>query len=454
MKTVISVPTINANDEVVVIVRWHVADGMQIEAGVPLVDVETTKAVATVQADHSGWVRRCCIEGDELPVGADLAWVFSKEDELPPVVDKAEAKPADSPKALPTREAPRPNGLPTTPMADLTPSEVPPAFSTTRFSPLAEELATRMLVDLDALKKENLGLITSAMVRAWVGQSGALADPASPPAAAADGIRRERIPAGKRAEIDALRQGAGEHLNSSLTIYLNSREIRARAEESGYGLLPLVIAELSPLLKGNPKFTAFAEGNEIGFHNAVHLGVAIDLGDGLRVVTIRDADQLDAAAISERLADLTLDYMGKVLTAGSVQGATFTVTDLTGLDILHFKPLINGRQSAILGIGADSAQAGHPMTLTITFDHRVLTGREVGELLQALRGRLLAHAIAPSAAGTEQDKANLPCCDVCLTDLASYYEEFGQQTYAHMLQYMRRDGSSGLICHRCQAGYL
>jgi len=451
MKKIVPVPTINANDDAVVIVRWHVEDGALVEAGAPLVDVETTKAVATVQADNRGWVRRRCREGDEVAVGGELAWIFGAQDEL---ASEGGAEGAKDPEE---RKAP-PEGLATkklepAPAADMPAAAdvLPTAFAVTKLSPAAERLADSLGLGRDTLANRNLGLVTSAMLQEMLDKERA---PGAAPSALPAGVRRERIPAGKRAEIDALRQGAGEHLTSALTICFDSADIRAHAERSGHGLLPLLLAELAKLLRGNPKFTAFAEGDSIGYYDAVHLGVAVDLGEGLKVVVIRDADQLDAASIGERLAQLTLDYVEKKLGVDAVQGATFTVTDLSGLDILYVEPLINGRQSAILAIGADSAQDGHPMTLTIAFDHRVLNGREVGELLRALRRRIFAD-VAPSASRqpVRADDPDVPCCDMCMTDIGTYYKELGAHRHAVMLQYVRPDGSVGLICHRCQGGF-
>ena len=94
------------------------------------------------------------------------------------------------------------------------------------------------------------------------------------------------------------------------------------------------------------------------------------------------------------------------------------------------------------------------MTLTVAFDHRVLNGREVGEFLQKLRRKIFA-GVAPSAPGpaVQARDSDLPCCDMCMTDIETYYKELGAHRHAVMLQYVRPDGSVGLICHRCQGGF-
>ena len=431
MKTVHHVPTINANDEFVVVVRWHVADRARVTKGAPLVDVETTKAVVTIEAEHDGWLRHCVKENTEVGLGAELAWYCLAENEL----DETGAQ-----KALPEVEVP-----------STTPTPVvrndPPAagalteFSCTRLTPGAEKLALALGLDATALAAEKLGLVTSTGLRARLGPQEAIS--ASVPTD--DGRRRERDVPGKRAEIQALSEGAEGNLRSSLTVYFDSADIRRGAEEDGTGVLPVVLAELAPLLAGNPRFTAYHEAGRTVFYDAVHLGVAIDLGQGLKVVTLRDAVGKNAADLGRRLADLTLDYMENRLGPAEVQGATFTVTDLSAFDVLQFEPLINGRQSAILGLGGDSTLPGHPMSLTIAFDHRVLSGREVGAFLRTLRDRILSCAPGKRT----EAAAPAPCCDRCLIDLPSYYEKFGAVAVMH--NYTRADGGAGLICHSCLA---
>jgi 2-oxoglutarate dehydrogenase E2 component (dihydrolipoamide succinyltransferase) len=428
MKSVVSVPTVNANDDNVVVVRWHVPDLGKIGAGGALVDVETTKAVVTIPAEGEGWVRRCCREGDEVPVGAPLAWVFS---------DKAECDAAEPPGP----------GAPPAPVqrAPATPAG---GFSATRLSPAAEKLAVEKGLDPAALAALKLGLVNRARLEAGLGGA-----PAGAPAG--DALRRERVSPSKRTEIQALREGVAEGLTSSLTLYLDSAGVRAAAAAQGRSFLPIVLAELARLLAEHPRFTSFHDAGSTVFHDAVHLGVAVDVGQGLRMVTLRDAAGQDSAALERRLSELTLDVMENTLGLADAQGATFTVSDLSSLDIMQFEPLLNARQAAILGVGGDSTLPGYPVSLTLVFDHRVLTGREVAVFLRTLRDRILDRGLPAHgpgmgpAPGTPGD--GRPCCDRCLIDLGTYYAKFGPAGVMH--QYARPDGSTGLICHACLASF-
>jgi hypothetical protein len=277
--------------------------------------------------------------------------------------------------------------------------------------------------------------------------------------------RAERLSLSKRAEIQSLIIGASGAINSTLSVYFDSAGIRARLDRDALfdgSIQPLLLYEISRLLRVWPQFTAHFAADSICFYDRVDLGLAIDLGDGLKVVTIRDADKLTPQQIFEQTLDFGLRYIEKRLRPDELAGSTCTITDLSGLDILHFKPLINGRQSTIIGLGGDRMQPGSPMSVNMTFDHRVATGREVGSFLNELRTRMLTYSVdaAPVQRGSSSVISNPPiphatgsppCCDRCGIDFTAYSKEFGTQ--AHMLAHFRPDGSLGGVCHRCFDGW-
>lgn len=478
----VPVPHLNANDDAVLVVRWHADEGAEVAAGAPLVDVETTKSVATVDAPASGRLRRRVAEGIELPVGAELAVIESTG---------TEAAPASGPDARATPPAARVSGgggaddnkrhevLPGAGPALALPDGAEPC--PVRLSREAARVVAERGLDPAKPFPGASGLVTAARLSEALlrgeTQSGRSSHPPGAgdlvelaktrPAGGASPARRERVAADKRAEIAALRQGAGDGLRSSLTTYFDSEPIRAALGE-GRGLLAYVLAEVARLVAARPLFAAWHEGGATVYHDAVHLGVAVDLGDGLRVVTLRDADRADAAELEARLAERVLDCAERRLAPGDAEGSTFTVTDLSALDVLHFEPLINGRQSAILGVGGDASLPGWPVSLTMAFDHRVLNGRQAAEFLRELRSRLEALATrgeivpdgavadagagddAQSGAGGGGSRAKIsPSCDRCAVEAADYYARFGRAAILH--NYTRADGTAGCICHACLA---
>ena len=117
------------------------------------------------------------------------------------------------------------------------------------------------------------------------------------------------------------------------------------------------------------------------------------MGKGLKVVKIENADILMPVDFYAKSLESGLRYMRNKIKLEDMVGTTITVSDLSGMNIMYFHPLINGYQSAIIGIGGDASQPGQPMTINMTFDHRVSSGREAASFLNELRSRILKYAL-------------------------------------------------------------
>lgn len=463
---VVTAPQINANDDQVGVVGWHVEDGAYVEIGDDLVDLETSKAVVTIPAETAGFVRRVAGKGAIVNVGATLCHIADTVEEATVALSDDHASAAI---AAPAVAAVQP--APTASTAE--PPLLPPrGHSQTRFSKGALELIARL--DLDQQSFEGAGLVTARAIQA--AQNPVAPGPASVPAIShamtlpvPTAARDEAISLGKRAEIEALSTGESGLINSTLSVYFDSAAIRSRLQHSdsfGGSIQPLILYEVSRLLRQWPQFTAFFADDRVHYYGRTDLGVALDLGRGLKVVTLKDAGSLMPIEIFERMIEFGLKYTDNKIRPEELVGSTFTVTDLSGFDVLHFKPLINGRQSAILGIGGDSEMSGHPMSFNMTFDHRVANGREAALFLQELRTRMLSYAPASGSSGTRQSAVAEPAplripaldtgagvrCARCGIDQATYRSEAG--TDAYMFACFSDDGTIEPVCHRCSGGFF
>jgi pyruvate/2-oxoglutarate dehydrogenase complex dihydrolipoamide acyltransferase (E2) component len=209
--------------------------------------------------------------------------------------------------------------------------------------------------------------------------------------------REESLNVAKREEISQLSIGESGLINSTLTITFDSQDLRESVNSKGTlqaSIQPIILYEIAQLLPHWPQFTAYFENNEIHYYDRVDLGIAIDLDMGLKVLRIKDAELETIDTIKESVIDFSMRYMRKELKPEELVGSTITVTDLSSLDILYFHPLINGYQSAIIGIGSDSTILGHPTSLIMTFDHRISTGREAASFLKILRKNILRHVVS------------------------------------------------------------
>jgi pyruvate/2-oxoglutarate dehydrogenase complex dihydrolipoamide acyltransferase (E2) component len=351
----VPVPQINPNDEHAIVVRWHVEKGARVHAGQTLVTLETTKTTFDVDAPAGGFVHFEHELHAEIAVGAAVAWIAA----------------TDGAVRIPTQ-------LPSSP-------DAPSAAPTARFTRKALKLMNeRGLTAADFPGDARID--ADAVERA--GGARAAAQPAS---ATRDAEPLELSPA-KVAEIHALQRVYEQVVPSTVSVALDGRRLddhlrRLAGEQGPVSLLELCIHEAARLLPEWPELNAFYAQRAAWRYRSVAVGFAVNLGRGLRVPVVKGAADLALRDVARAVRDLSLRYMRDELTIDDVAGGTFTITDLSGEGVVHFVPVLNERQSAILGLTAERS-AGRARELILTFDHRLSDGMRAARFLGALRSRL------------------------------------------------------------------
>lgn len=146
-----------------------------------------------------------------------------------------------------------------------------------------------------------------------------------------------------------------------------------------------------------PDLNAEYVNGKIVKHSEVHLGFACDTPRGLMVPVIRNADKLPAGELAMCLKDLTIRAVQGTISPDQLSGATFTISNLGGLGIETFTPLINPPQVAILGVGAielkpirrnGKVEFLDAIGLSLTCDHQVIDGAPGARFLQVLREKI------------------------------------------------------------------
>jgi pyruvate/2-oxoglutarate dehydrogenase complex dihydrolipoamide acyltransferase (E2) component len=146
-----------------------------------------------------------------------------------------------------------------------------------------------------------------------------------------------------------------------------------------------------------PMLNASVDGHEIKIWDQIHIGVAMDFGQGLIVPKIRNTDTKSILTLSNELSDLTRRAEKKQLLPDELNGGTFTITNLGAWDIDYFSPIVNFPESAILGVGRiiekpwvknGSLVADLRLPLSLTFDHRIIDGALAAQFLKTLKDRL------------------------------------------------------------------
>mgnify|MGYP001206079946 CR=1 FL=1 len=401
MKSDYLLPRENIVDEQMTVIRWHVKDRDFVGKEKKFLEVETSKTVLDLVCEEPGFIHCRVNEGDTVSVGSVLATFYSDLSKLEADLEKTnlEGRRESISIKRPSEADVAQN------FSEIASSE---SHESVHFSKAAREYIEINNIDPNFFK--GYELVTTQIIKEVLGKiekgnefnagpkSGHIVEEETK--TKSDQLKSKKISALKKLEISLLEAGQSGNINSSLTVQFKSEKIRKVINERGTfngQIFILILFELSRLLEEFPAFTAYYEKERIYYYGRVNIGIAMDMEKGLKVVVIKDANHLSNMELTEELTNKGINYLEDKLSINDITGGTITVTDLSSDGIMQFQPLINKKQSVILGIGGDESLDGFPMTLTLVFDHRVLTGREVSIFINKLKNRLLSYA--PDASG-------------------------------------------------------
>jgi pyruvate dehydrogenase E2 component (dihydrolipoamide acetyltransferase) len=352
------------------LLEWFVAEGGTIKEGEPLLTVETDKAAVDVDAPISGVLLRIVGQVDEeYAVGATLAWIGEKGEEVPvtpePIVAAA-AKPVSAEK---------------------------------RVTPVARRLAERHGIDADAIDGTGPeGRVTKEDVQRAIDAGAAQTGAAAPGSnrVPLTGIQRtaaERLAASWR-ETPLVTEG----IEVDFTACLAARAEKAAAWQEAHDIEPsindIVLKATAQALKAHMRLNAAYADGAIEQFQEINLGVAVDSEQGLIVPVLHGADRLNIGEIAKATRELGSKAREGKLGLADLEGGTFTVTNLGGLGVDWFTPVLNPPQCAILGVGRvrrapvvmdDNVVVGNVATLVLSFDHRVVDGAPCARFLAHLK---------------------------------------------------------------------
>jgi hypothetical protein len=176
-----------------------------------------------------------------------------------------------------------------------------------------------------------------------------------------------------------------------------------------------LIAECGQLLKEYSVFNACCLDEEFRFYEQVNIAYALDAGRGLKTPVFRSVDQMDATSVAATRQKFVAAYLADELSAESLSGATFTISDLSGGGVFLFDPLISEGQSGILGIGAEYASSPGQLAynLILSFDHRIAEGRSATRFLNDLKERMTSWERSLSSPQGVRPQSNEASCSRC-----------------------------------------
>jgi pyruvate dehydrogenase E2 component (dihydrolipoamide acetyltransferase) len=426
----IKVPDIGDFKDIPVI-EVHVQAGATVNVDDPLVTLESDKATMDVPATQAGTVEEVLIKpGDRVSEGAPILRLRAEDAAAdapvtPPPSVIAQQEPAPQP-----RQAAPPPPEPGSPTArQATGSD----FTGVHASPSVRRLARELGVDLTRLKGTGeKGRITAEDVKTFL--RGPAAAPAGAPAAAAGGMGIPEIAAvdfSKFGPIETkplprIKRLSGPHLHRSwlnvphvthgdeadiTEIDAYRKELDTAGKEKGYRvtLLSFLLKASVSALRAFPEFNSSLSPEKDGLilKRYYNIGVAVDTPEGLVVPVIKEVDRKGIVELSQELGTLSKKARDGKLSAGDMQGGTFTISSLGGIGGTAFTPIVNAPEVAILGVVRSKqapvwdAKAGafaprNMLPLYISYDHRVIDGalaarftRQLCTLLEDVRRLVL-----------------------------------------------------------------
>lgn len=394
------------------VVTWHVAAGDRVELNQTLVEVNTAKAMVEIPAPWEGVVEKVhAAEGDVVKVGEPL--VSIRVEDAPATAEVTEAaSPADAAEDAAARPKRRAvlvgygveEEAGSTGAAAARPPRPAPAGrrGPVPASPPVRRLARELGVDLSSVTGSGPGgRVTREDVVSAAEEGGV----AAPVAVGLADVRRIPVKGTRRLIAEKMARAAREIPQVTTFITVDATALQAFREElstdSGRRItpLPIVVRALVEVCKEHPKLNSSfdAERREILVYERCHVGIATDTEQGLVVPVVRDAGSLGIVPLSEEIARLTEAARSGKATPQDMVGSTITVTNVGTFGAESGTPIVNHPEAAILALGVVEAralvvdgdvQARPAVTLSLSFDHRVLDGAEAGRAMKALKSLL------------------------------------------------------------------
>ncbi len=427
--TIITMPALGESVSEGTVTRWLKGVGDSIAVDEALLEVSTDKVDTEIPSPVAGTIISIDVPVDStVPVGARLAVIGGAGASAPaaPVATPPPAPVAVAPVApvaaapAPVAAAPVVSAPAPTPVAAVAPVSQPVDAYVT---PIVRKLANELGVNLANVNGTGIGgRIRKEDVQAAAPKSAApvASSPAAPaqrssaPVVATSPLRGTTVTMSRLRKVIAARMVESLQVSAQLTTVIEVdvtkiARLRDRSKatfEAREGVklsfLPFFAVAVCEALKQHPVLNSSVEGDQIVYHGAEHLGVAVDTERGLLVPVIHNAGDLNMGGIARKIADLAARTRDNKVTPDELGGGTFTLTNTGSRGALFDTPIINQPQVAILGLGAvvkrpmvvkgedggETIAIRSMVYLGLSYDHRVVDGADAARFLVTLKERL------------------------------------------------------------------
>ena len=422
--TVITMPALGESVSEGTVTRWLKNVGDSVAVDEALLEVSTDKVDTEIPSPVAGTLLAIDVAVDTtVPVGARLGLIGaangSAAAHAPAVAAPAPVTPPPAPVIAPP-VAVAPVTPPPAPVASAPVSQPADAYVT----PLVRKLASELGVNLAQVTGTGIGgRIRREDVEALARPAAAVtasAPVASAPSAprpavvAVSPLRGTTVTMSRLRKVIAARMVESLQVSAQLTTVIEVdvtkiARLRDRSKASfearegvKLSFLPFFAVAVCEALKQHPVLNSSVEGDQITYHGAEHLGVAVDTERGLLVPVIANAGDLNMGGIARKIADLAARTRDNKVTPDELGGGTFTLTNTGSRGALFDTPIINQPQVAILGLGAvvkrpmvvrgedggETIAIRSMVYLGLSYDHRVVDGADAARFLVTLKERL------------------------------------------------------------------
>jgi 2-oxoglutarate dehydrogenase E2 component (dihydrolipoamide succinyltransferase) len=401
--TEIRVPTLGESVTEATIGRWFKKAGEAVAVDEPLVELETDKVTIEVPAPAAGTLGEIVAkDGETVAVGALLGQIADGVGAAKPAAAApAPAKTAPAPAAAVAPAAPK------TPPAD------------TPLAPSVRKLSAESGVDASTVPGSGKdGRVTKGDMLAAIEKAAAAPTPINQPAAAVqvrapspadDAAREERVKMTRLRQTIARRLKDVQNTAAMLTTFNEVDMSHLMAMRSQYkdvfekkhgtklGFMGFFVRACVQALKDVPAVNAEIDGTDLIYKNYYHIGVAVGTDKGLVVPVVRDCDQKSIAEIEKSIAEFGRRARDGQLKIEEMQGGTFTISNGGVYGSLMSTPILNAPQSGILGmhkiqerpvVVGGKVEIRPMMYLAVSYDHRVIDGKEAVTFLVRIKESL------------------------------------------------------------------
>ena len=395
MANEVKLPRLGQGMEAGTVTRWLKSEGEQVAKGEPLYEIDTDKVTQEVESDFAGVLLKIALPEGEAPVGETIAWIGEAGETV------------EAPAPGPSAPAPVDKQVPGPKVPGTSPAPAAASASNggrIKASPLARRLARERGVDLARIR----GTGPDGRIVAEDVERGAAAAPAPAPVVSGEiesvpltSIRKtiaRRLTAAWQAPVFQLTVSAD--MTRANELVAKARELDPDVRVTVTDVLAKVCAAA---LRRHPDVNvAYTEDALLRFPTA-NIGIAVAAPQGLVVPVVPSAEARSLAEIARARGEVVERARANKLTAGDLDGGTFTISNLGMYGVEQFVAVLNPPQAAILAVGAtedrpvveDGELFVRPMmTMTLTVDHRAVDGAEGADFLRTVKRLLEEPALA------------------------------------------------------------